>query len=134
MVFRPLFATNFRTLRRATSARRARYAHARARAFECSFVRFARTAVMIVPETQLDARERSDDEMPIVEVLATQFPGVPVTQLDSNGFDARGQCLDPISIVRDSASVRFASQRAGLTAVATSAVTVALRLARDLEG
>ena len=89
---------------------------------------------MIVPETQLDARERSDDEMSIVEVPATQFPGVPVTQLDSNGFDARGQRLDPISIVRDSASVRFASQRAGLTAVTTSAVTVALRLARDLEG
>ena len=75
-----------------------------------------------------------DDEMSIVEVPATQFPGVPVTQLDSNGFDARGQRLDPISIVRDSASVRFASQRAGLTAVATSAVTVALHLARDLEG
>ena len=119
MVFRPLFATNFRTLRRATSPRRARYAHA---CVSVRFVRFARTAVMIVPETQLDARERSDDEMSIVEVPATRFPGVPVTQLDSNGFDARGLRLDPISIVRDSASVRFASQRAGLTAVTISAV------------
>ena len=54
---------------------------------------------MIMPETQLDADERSDDEMSIAEVPATQFPGVPVTQSGSDGFDARGQLLDPISIV-----------------------------------
>ena len=57
------------------------------------------TEIVYVPETQLDAHESSDDEMSIDEVHATQLPGVPVTQLDSNGFDARGQLLDFISIV-----------------------------------
>jgi len=54
---------------------------------------------MIVPETQLDAHERSDDEMSIDEVPATQFPGVPVTQSDSDGFDVLEQLLDSSYIV-----------------------------------
>ena len=54
---------------------------------------------MMVPETQLDAGERSDDEMSIDEVAATQFHGAPFTQSGSDGFDALEQLLDPISIV-----------------------------------
>jgi len=54
---------------------------------------------MFVPEAPLDAHERSDDEMSIDEVPATRIPGVPATQSGSDGFDARGQLLDPISIV-----------------------------------
>ena len=83
-----------------------------------------RTEIMFVPETPFAARARSDDETSIDEVPATRFPGVLVTQSGSDGFDARGHFLDPIPIVCDSASVRFASQRAILTAVTTSAVTV----------
>ena len=64
---------------------------------------------MIVPETPLDAGERSDDEMSIDEVPATHFPGAPVTQSGSDGFDALEQLLDPISIARDGVSVIFAS-------------------------
>ena len=43
---------------------------------------------MFVPETQVVAHERSDDEMSIDEYPATQLPGVPVMQLDSDGCDA----------------------------------------------
>ena len=42
---------------------------------------------MFVPETQVDVHERSDDEMSIDEYPAAQLPGVPVTQLDSDGCD-----------------------------------------------
>ena len=59
---------------------------------------------------------------------ATHFPGVPVTQLDSDGFDALRQLLDGLYVVRDDASVRSASQRADVTTF--SAVTMTLRLAR----
>jgi hypothetical protein len=55
-------------------------------------------------------RTKEDDEMSIDEVPATQFPGVPVTQLDSDGFDTLEQLLDAVFVARDGASVRSASQ------------------------
>ena len=75
---------------------------------------------MYVPETQLDAHERSDDEMSIDEDTATQFLGVPVTQLDSDGFDALEQLLDGLYVARDGAPVTSASQRADVNTVSTS--------------
>ena len=76
---------------------------------------------MFVPETQVDAHERSDDEMSIDEDLATHFLGVPVTQLDSDGFDALEQLLDGLYVARDGAPVTSASQRADVITVSTSA-------------
>ena len=53
-----------------------------------------------MPETQqLDAPERSDDEISIVEDHAAQLPGVPVTQLDSDGCDALEQKNAPVTTV-----------------------------------
>jgi len=75
---------------------------------------------MYVPETQLDAHERSDDEMSIDEDIATHFLGVPVTQLDSDGFDALEQLLDGLYVARDGAPVTSASQRADVNTVSTS--------------
>ena len=75
---------------------------------------------MYVPETQLDAHERSDDEMSIDEDIATHFLGVPVTQLDSDGFDALEQLLDGLYVARDGAAVTSASQRADVNTVSTS--------------
>ena len=88
---------------------------------------------MFVPQTQPGAHERSDDEMSIDEYPATQLPGVPVTQLDSDGCDALKQLLDGLYVAREGASARSASQRADVTALMTSAVTVTLCLDRDLE-
>ena len=88
---------------------------------------------MFVPQTQPGAHERSDNEMSIDEDFAMHFPGVPVTRLDSDCFDAREQLLDTVYVARDGASVRSASQRADVTALMTSAVTVTLCLDRDLE-
>ena len=88
---------------------------------------------MFVPQTQPGAHEISDDEMSFDEGLAMHFPGVPVTQLDSDCFDAREQLLDAVYVARDGASIRSASQRADVTALMTSAVTVTLCLHRDLE-
>jgi hypothetical protein len=76
---------------------------------------------MFVPETQFDAHERSDDEISIDEDLATHFLGVPVTQLDSDCCDALEQLLDGLYVARDGVSVRFASQRADVITVSTSA-------------
>ncbi len=76
---------------------------------------------MFVPETQVDAHERSDDEMSIDEDLVTHFPGVPVTQLDSDCCDAREQLLDGLYVARDGAPVTSASQRADVITVSTSA-------------
>ncbi len=76
---------------------------------------------MFVPETQLDAHERSDDEMSIDDT-ATHFPSVRVTQLDSDGCDALEQLLDGVYVVRDGASVRSASQRGCFEAVRTSSL------------
>ena len=64
---------------------------------------------MFVPETQFDAHERSDDEMSIDEDLATHFLGVPVTQLDSDGFDVLEQLFDGLYVARDGAPVTSAS-------------------------
>ena len=75
---------------------------------------------MYVPETQLVAHERSDDEMSIDEDIATHFLGVPVTQLDSDGFDALEQLLDGLYVARDGAPVTSASQRADVNTVSTS--------------
>ena len=75
---------------------------------------------MYVPETQLDAHERSDDEMSIDEDIATHFLGVPVTQLDSDDFDALEQLLDGLYVARDGAPVTSASQRADVNTVSTS--------------
>ena len=83
---------------------------------------------MFVPQTQPGAHERSDNEMSIDEDFAMHFPGVPVTRLDSDCFDAREQLLDAVYVARDGASVRSASQRADVTTF--SAVTMTLRLAR----
>ena len=67
---------------------------------------------MFVPETQLDAHERSDDETSIDEVPATRFPGVPVTQSGSDGFDA----LDDLSMFHGRAPlVRSCRTLAGRT-------------------
>jgi hypothetical protein len=57
---------------------------------------------MFVPETQVGAHERSDDEcrMSIDEYPVTQLPGVPVTQLDSDGCDALEQLLDAVYVAR----------------------------------
>ena len=79
------------------------------------------TAIMFVPETQVDAHERSDDEMSIDEYFVTQLLGVPVTQLDSDGCDALEQLLDAVYVAREGASARSASQRADVTTVSTSA-------------
>ena len=76
---------------------------------------------MFVPETQVDAHERSDDEMSIDEYPVTQFPGVSVTQLDSDGCDALEQLLDGLYVARDGAPVTSASQRADVITVSTSA-------------
>jgi hypothetical protein len=43
---------------------------------------------MFVPKAQLDAHERIDVEMSIHEDPARQLPGVSVTHMDSDGFDA----------------------------------------------
>ena len=99
----------------------------------CLFDRFKHAVIMFVPQTQPGAHERSDDEMSIDEDFAMHFPGVPVTRLDSDCFDAREQLLDAVYVARDGASVRSASQRADVTALMTSAVTVTLCLHRDLE-
>ena len=69
---------------------------------------------MLVPDTQFVARERRDDVMSF-DGDPRPFPGVPVTQLDSDGFDALRQLLDGLYVVRDDASVRSASQRADVT-------------------
>ena len=63
----------------------------------------------------------------------TQLPGVPVTQLDSDGFAALEHLLDDLYVARDGASVRSALQRADVTTVSISAVTATLCLDRDLE-
>ena len=63
---------------------------------------------MFVPETQVDAHERSDDEMSIDEYPVTQFPGVSVTQLDSDGCDALEQLLDGLYVAQDGAPVTSA--------------------------
>ena len=76
---------------------------------------------MFVPETQVDAHESSDDEMSIDEYPVTQLPGVPVTQLDSDGCDALEQLLDAVYVAREGASARSASQRADVNTVSTSA-------------
>ena len=52
---------------------------------------------------------------------ATQLPGVPVTQLDSDGCDALEQLLDGLYVARDGAPVTSASQRADVITVSTSA-------------
>lgn len=75
---------------------------------------------MFVPQTQPGAHERSDDEMSIDEDIATHFLGVPVTQLDSDGFDALEQLLDGLYVARDGAPVTSASQRADVNTVSTS--------------
>ena len=64
--------------------------------------------------------------MSIDEEPATPLSGVPVTQLDSDGFDALKQLLDGVYVARDGGSVRSASQRADVTAWSTSALTVTL--------
>ena len=69
---------------------------------------------MFVPQTQPGAHERSDDEMSIDEYPATQLPGVPVTQLDSDGCDALERLLDGLYVARDGTPVTSASQRAGV--------------------
>ena len=76
---------------------------------------------MFVPQTQPGAHERSDDEMSIDEDIATHFLGVPVTQLDSDGFDALEQLLDGLYVARDGAPVTSAPQRADVITVSTSA-------------
>ena len=77
---------------------------------------------MFVPETQVDAHERSDDEMSIDEYPVTQLPGVPVTQLDSDGCDALEQLLDAVYVAREGASARSASQRVCFEAIRTSSL------------
>ena len=84
-------------------------------------------------DTQLGADERSHHEMSIDEDPATHFPGLPVTQLDSDEFNALEQLLDGLYVARDGTSVRSALQRVDVATLSTSAVTVTLLLDRDLE-
>ena len=122
-----------RAFPRSVAPVRSIHARARTRTSECSFNPFARTTIILMPETQLGAHERSHHEMSIDEDPATHFPGLPVTQLDSDDFNALEQLLDGLYVARDGTSVRSALQRVDVATLSTSAVTVTLLLDRDLE-
>ena len=61
-------------------------AHARARAYECSFDRFVRAVVLFVLETQFHAGKRSADELSFGKNPAMHYPAYRSLQLGFQRF------------------------------------------------